>query len=196
MIKKWIPIFLVVSSLALAVTSPFPVSKLSQIVEKPNSFKPDNFYDDSEINPGYKINRWEWNFDKESFGEGLTLSKTKNGKGWKFDPNYSKYKIDDLVKNKILLFILKDSDLKKNTSVYKVDFGKFKKVYLRLANYQDGSSSFDLQNREYVTYEGESSKFEKGGLSHFIQYNIYAYLFSKSDFCSLNDAFRSVKCKI
>jgi hypothetical protein len=118
--KKWIFILFAANSLALAVTSPFPVSKFPQIIEKPNSFKSNEFYDDSEINPGYKINKWEWNFDAKPFGDKLSLSKTKDGKGWSLYTGYTGYSLDKIAKNRKLLYTVSDISMKKNIILSKL----------------------------------------------------------------------------
>ena len=193
--KKWIFILFAANSLALAVTSPFPVSKFPQIIEKPNSFKSDEFYDDSEINPGYKINKWEWNFDAKPFGDKLSLSKTKDGKGWSLYTGYTGYSLDKIAKNRKLLYTVSDISMKQKYNTFQISLGKFKNIFLKQTVFEDGTSSVHIQNREYTTYEAKSSSFDKSGATFMTEYNMYAYLFSKKKFCAMNDGFSVVNCE-
>lgn len=193
--KNWIIFLLMVCSVAFADTNPIPISKLPQLVEKPTLFKPDNYYTDSTVNLGHLINEWDWDFTTKSFIPDLILSKTKNGKGWKLELRHSSYTLGNLAKNKIQLYLLKDFSMKQTITTYQINFGKYKSVYLRQVVFKDGSSSIDIQNREFIKYEAESSEFKKGERDHIVTYNIYGYLFFKGKFCSMNDSFSSAKCK-
>ena len=194
--KNWIIFLLMVCSVAFAVTNPIPISKLPQLVEKPTLFKPDIYLTDSEVSLGHLVNQWEWDFTTRSFIPDLILSKTKNGKGWMLELRHSSYKIDNLAKNKILLYTLKDFSAKQTIKTYQINFGKYKNVYLRQVIFKNNSSSIDIQNREFIKYEAESSEFKKGERDDMVTHNIYGYLFFKSKFCSMNDSFNSAKCKI
>jgi hypothetical protein len=195
MIKEWISIFLVTSSISFAVKSPFSVNNLPLIIENPNSFSPDEYYTESPLDHSYLFYKWEWRFDTSKPETSLILSKTKDNKGWRLRLDFSDYKIDELAKNRTALYGLKNVSMKRAISVYKISFGRYENVYLKQTIFEDGSSFIDLQNLDYVTYEAESSSFEKGGRTYLLEYDVYSYLFLKSKFCSMEDRFGSVQCE-
>ena len=164
------------------------VSDLAALVANPKVFRPTSFYDDSKVNDRTIVNSWNW-------GVGplpdIKLMKTKDGKGFRLsvfnDESYPYLKATSSLKK---LFVLKDDLMDVTLTVYLIQGGKFKNTYLLTQRYSDGGSSYEVSNKVFQSISGKNSELQEGGNLKMLSYPVYAFLYTKSQFCRLD----KVKC--